>query len=267
MLSKFLLQLKMIKAKKHFGQNFLKDKSVLDKITQAIPKYVKDIVEIGPGLGDLTQELLKKARVQAYEIDSELIPYLRKKFQKYILDDKLELVNLDASEFFREKMSSKEYFLVANLPYYIASSLVLSALEDENCLGLLVMLQKEVAQKFCATKLDRNYGALSVLSELICERKLISEVSQECFEPAPKVKSALILLEKHSNYSDICEIEDFKAFLKECFKAPRKRLANNLSNKALFEILRYLDIQDDVRPHQLSAKDYLKIFTQLKERK
>ena len=155
----------MIKAKKQYGQNFLHDKEILTKITQAIPKDVKKIVEIGPGLGDLTQELLKISPVKAYEIDADLIGFLRDKFQKELKEEKFILLHQDASELFC--FDEDKYFLVANLPYYIASKLILQALEDENCKGLIVMVQREMALKFCAESGSSDFGALGVLSAMI----------------------------------------------------------------------------------------------------
>ncbi len=117
----------MIKAKKHYGQNFLTDRCVLKQIIQAIPKGTQKIVEIGPGLGDLTQELLRISRVKAYEIDGELIPFLKKKFKKELECGNLNLLHQDASKM--HSFDEEKYFLVANLPYYIASHLILKALE------------------------------------------------------------------------------------------------------------------------------------------
>lgn len=257
----------MIKAKKHFGQNFLKDKNVLHKITQAIPNYVNYIVEIGPGLGDLTQELLKKCKVEAYEIDDELIPFLESKFQKQILGGEFKLFHLNASEFFSRALATRDYFLVANLPYYMASSLVLQALEDNKCLGLLVMLQKEVVQKFCANRGEKEYCAISIISSLFCERLVLFDVDKESFYPEPKVKSSVMLLEKKQQAIDLFDLEPFKDFLRDCFKSPRKQLVSNLKDKqnSLYEILNSLGIENTVRPHQLDVNDYLKIFTHLKE--
>ncbi len=258
----------MIKAKKHFGQNFLKDNFVLDKITQAIPKYARHIVEIGPGLGDLTQELLKAYEVEAYEIDFELVSFLRQKFQKQILDGKFKLKHLDAAEFFSKAMASKEYFLVANLPYYMASSLVLQALEDSKCLGLLVMLQKEVVQKFCARAGEKDYCALSILSALAFERTSLFDVDKESFYPQPKVKSAVMLLEKKPCIEPVADLELFKIFLKDSFKTPRKQLLSSFHGEkrlVLAQNLELLGIEKNIRPHQLDVKFYLKLFTQIKD--
>lgn len=255
----------MIKAKKHFGQNFLKDKSVIKKIIQAIPKDTKNIVEIGPGLGDLTQELLELAPTKAYEIDADLIVFLQKKFQKELESKRLQLLHKDASDAFCLSLNDEAYFLVANLPYYVATHLILQAFEDDNCKGLIVMVQKEVAQKFCAKSGEKEYSALGILCELICERQILFEVEPECFEPAPKVISAVMKLEKKAKFTDFCEPKAFKDFLRICFSSPRKQLINNLKahKDKLAKIFGEPDL--NIRPHELCVNSYLKIYNEIKD--
>ncbi|TEY02054.1 16S rRNA (adenine(1518)-N(6)/adenine(1519)-N(6))-dimethyltransferase RsmA [Campylobacter sp. US33a] len=255
----------MIKAKKQYGQNFLNNKSVLIKITQAIPKDTKNIVEIGPGLGDLTQELLKISKVKAYEIDDDLIPILQKKFQKELECGKLNLLHQDASELVC--FDENKYFLVANLPYYVASHLILQALEDENCQGLIVMVQKEMALKFCANSGDSDFSALGVLSAMICERKILFDVEPSCFNPPPKVMSSVMYLNKKGEFKDFCNLNGFKILLRDCFKAPRKQLISNLKQhkSIILKLLKDLDLKDNVRPHELCVDSYLKIYEKLKD--
>jgi len=256
----------MVKAKKYYGQNFLCDKGIIEKITQAIPKDTKKIVEIGSGLGDLTQELLKISKLRAYEIDDELIPFLEKRFQKELFCGRLELLHQDASKALPH-LDKDEYFLVANLPYYIASRLILQALEDENCLGLVVMVQKEMALKFCAQEGESDFSSLGVLSAMICDRKFLFEVQAECFNPQPKVRSAVISLIKTKEFKELCEINSFKKFLKDCFKAPRKQLLSNLKQhkKAVLELFSILNLKENIRAHELDVKSYLKIYKKLKD--
>ncbi|MGH2305604.1 16S rRNA (adenine(1518)-N(6)/adenine(1519)-N(6))-dimethyltransferase RsmA [Campylobacter taeniopygiae] len=255
----------MVKAKKHYGQNFLNDKSILNKIIQAIPNGVKNIVEIGPGLGDLTQELLKISNVKAYEIDLDLIPILQNKFQKELECGRLNLIHKDASEI--ACLDEKKYFLVANLPYYIASHLILKVLEDENCSGLIVMVQKEMALKFCAKHGEKDFSALGILSAVICDCEMLFDVSPEYFFPPPKVMSAVIKMTKFREYKDFCHIDTFKRFLKECFKSPRKQLMGNLKNHKikLEEIFKELEIKLNSRPHEICVDSYLKIYERVKE--
>ncbi len=255
----------MIKAKKHYGQNFLTDKNVLTRIVQAIPKNTQNIVEIGSGLGDLTQELLKISKVKAYEIDEELIPFLKKKFKKELECGKLKLFHQDASKM--RSFDEEKYLLVANLPYYVASSLILKALEDELCTGLIVMIQKEMALKFCAKENQSEFSSLGVLSAMICERKLLFEVESFCFNPPPKVTSAVISLIKKKEFKDLCEPQSFKAFLKDCFKAPRKQILKNLKEHKhkLLKLFSELGLKENARAHEICVDSYLKIYESLKE--
>ncbi|QBL12123.1 16S rRNA (adenine(1518)-N(6)/adenine(1519)-N(6))-dimethyltransferase RsmA [Campylobacter helveticus] len=255
----------MIRAKKQYGQNFLKDKGILTQITQAIPKDVKKIVEIGSGLGDLTQELMKISPVKAYEIDAELVDFLGRKFQKELKEKRIVLLHQDASEI--SCFDDEKYFLVANLPYYVASKLILQALEDENCQGLIVMVQKEMALKFCAKSGDGDFSALGVLSAMICEREILFDVSPLCFNPPPKVVSSVMRLMKQREFGQVCELESFKKFLRICFKAPRKRLLSNLKadKKLLLRLFEDLKLEENVRPHELCVDSYLKIYENLKD--
>ncbi|PKN14786.1 MAG: 16S rRNA (adenine(1518)-N(6)/adenine(1519)-N(6))-dimethyltransferase, partial [Deltaproteobacteria bacterium HGW-Deltaproteobacteria-24] len=141
-----------IKAKKQFGQNFLKDDSILNKIIEAMPNNNNRIVEIGPGLGDLTQRMLKYKDMTAYEIDSDLLSILRSKFANEIQSQKLELIHTDVLDIWKQKKTlyKDKYDLIANLPYYVATNIILQAIEDDNCENIIVMIQKEVAQKFAA---------------------------------------------------------------------------------------------------------------------
>lgn len=267
----------MIKAKKHFGQNFLHDQNVLNKIIQSIPKDIANIVEIGPGLGDLTSKLLLISDTTAsYEIDSELYDLLEKKFAKEIKDGRLRLFCKDALDQWDEgSLSERDYFLTANLPYYVATKMILNAIEDERCRGLVVMIQKEVALKFSAKDKEREFSALSILASLQGGCELLFDVASECFNPPPKVTSSVIKIQKSKNligenavFQNKFEYEKFKKFLKTAFSAPRKTLSKNLSanfDKCLLaEIYRELNLSQNLRPHELDANVYLKIFEKLK---
>ena len=265
----------MIKAKKEFGQNFLKDSVILDKIVQAIPNDTSNIVEIGPGLGDLTLRLLKISKVKSYEIDRDLEKILTAKFADELENGRFELVLGDALEIWQNGgLSEKKYFLAANLPYYVATNLILRAIDDDNCLGFVVMVQKEVALKFCATSKNSEFGAISVLANLFGKWEFLFEVSPLAFEPPPKVTSAVMRLVKneflseHKKFANLDEYAEFKGFLRICFSAPRKTLFKNLSSKfdknLLNEIFANLQISQTIRSHELDFALFLKIFKNLK---
>ena len=268
----------MIKAKKHFGQNFLQDKATLDKIIQAIPNDVENVVEIGPGLGDLTFRLLQIYKTTSFEIDCELFQILKVKFANEIQNGQLKLFCKDALEQWQEEggLSSQNYFLVANLPYYVATKMILNAIDDEKCLGLIVMIQKEVALKFSAKSRDKDFSALSILASLQGRCELLFDVDAKLFNPPPKVTSSVIKLQKTKKifgkdgiFKDAKQYEAFKAFLRAAFTSPRKTLLKNLSTnfdkKALEEIFEDLGLAQNLRPHELDVDSYLKVFERLKE--
>ena len=268
----------MIKAKKHFGQNFLQDKATIDKIIQAIPNDVANVVEIGPGLGDLTFRLLQIYKTTCFEIDCELFQILKVKFANEIQNGQLKLFCKDALEQWQEEggLSSESYFLVANLPYYVATKMILNAIDDEKCLGLIVMIQKEVALKFSAKSRDKEFSALSILASLQGRCELLFDVDAKLFNPPPKVTSSVIKLQKTKKifgkdgiFKDAKQYEAFKAFLRAAFASPRKTLLKNLSTnfdkKALEEIFEDLGLAQNLRPHELDVDSYLKVFERLKE--
>jgi len=264
----------LIKAKKKFGQNFLKDESIVQKIIQAMPNDDNMVVEIGPGLGDLTKKLLLRCKeVTAFEIDLELCKYLKDKFSDEIGKKQLELVCDDILKQWGESsLYAEKYNLIANLPYYIATNLILKALDDKKCQSIIVMVQKEVAVKFSSKVGDRTYSALSILADSISETELLFDVGAECFDPPPKITSAVLKLSKFTNYENLFEgqkeLDQFKSFLKAAFAAPRKTLIKNLGQIAkkedLIKEFEDLGIPLNFRPHQLESEKYHLLFKNLK---
>lgn len=309
-----------MKAKKKFGQNFLTDKSVLDRIIGVLSEVIQskpklNIVEIGLGLGDLTQRLLEfsqnldknfarqsldfdekfnkqnldfdekfkkqnldkksqkslnfqneicdKMRIFGYEIDSDLIPILKAKFQKQLNEKRLVLHCEDAS--LRRNLCESDYILVANLPYYIATHLILQALEDDFCTEILVMVQKEVALKFCAKSGESDFCALSILSALCAKREFLFEIPPQAFKPQPKVDSAVILMKKFRR--NLADFYGFKAFLKDCFKAPRKQLLVNLKpfKAQILPVFLKRNLAQNARAHELCVDDLLEIYEKIKD--
>jgi 16S rRNA (adenine1518-N6/adenine1519-N6)-dimethyltransferase len=255
-----------IKAKKRFGQNFLKDEEVLYKIIEAMPKNNNHIVEIGPGLGDLTNKLVKIKDVTAYEVDKDLFAILNNKFANEIEKGNLRLNLADVLDVWQQKQTlyDGKFDLIANLPYYIATNIILNSLDDKNCDYIIVMVQKEVANKFCAKVGEREYLALSVIATLQTKQvKIITNVSPTSFKPPPKVDSSVILLEKNGVVLE----QEFKEFLKIAFIAPRKKLIKNLSkffdNDKLINLFQSFDLDLNIRPHQVEASLYQKIYQSL----
>jgi len=253
-------------AKKKFGQNFLKDQAVLQKIVEAMPKNANRIAEIGPGLGDLTKYLVDVKGVTAFEVDTDLCKHLEHEFQKEITTSSLTIRCGDVLENWQSVLLDEPYDLVANLPYYIATNIILRALADPQCDNMLVMIQREVAEKFSASPGEKNFGALSIIAQSIATANIVLSVPPEAFEPPPKVDSAVLLLQKTASRNDAV----FEAFLKTAFTQPRKTLHKNLSSRyvkaEVKATLEMLGLPPSIRPHQVETSDYHQLYTILEKR-
>jgi len=271
----------MIVAKKKFGQNFLKDTSVLHKIIQSMPKNNRKLIEIGPGLGDLTQRLLEVKPLVAYEVDDELSIYLKDKFSNEIDEGKFTLVQGDVLEKFKEgSLAEEPYDMVANLPYYIATTIILEALKDPLCKSLVVMIQKEVAVKFAAPHKTKEFTSLAILAQSIGKAKILFDVLPESFEPQPKVTSSILKIEKDkefikSEFEGVFdskeELKMFERYLRYSFTAPRKTWLKNISQwidkKYANELIEKYEFPLTIRPHEISVLSHHLIFKNIKENK
>lgn len=268
----------MIEAKKKFGQNFLKDSSVLTKIIQAMPRNNRKLVEIGPGLGDLTQELLKIKSLVAYEVDEDLCVYLRKKFPKEIDTGSLTLVWTDVLDRFKKgSLMDEPYDLVANLPYYIATTIILEALEDPHCKSMVVMVQKEVAEKFAALPKTKEFTSLAILTQSIGVAELLFDVDPTSFDPQPKVISSILKIDKRQEFvkgefSGLFETQEqlqkFKKYLRCSFQSPRKTWLKNISTEydkqSVQELMQIQNLPTTIRPHEISVLSHHLLFKQLR---
>ncbi len=258
-----------VKAKKQYGQNFLKDSTILDKIIQSMPNNNNHIVEIGPGLGDLTKNLVKYKDLTAYEVDTDLIGILKSKFAIEIEEGRLKLIHTDVLEAWDKlkNLHDGKYDLIANLPYYIATNIILRAFEDELCEHIIVMVQKEVAEKFTAKVNDKDYSSLGIITELISvNSRILFDVPPESFDPPPKIISSILYIKKDMDkHLD----KDFNKFLKACFVQPRKKLSKNLTSvvdkNTISKIYEELNIDDNVRPHEVSSSLYSQMHTRVKD--
>ena len=258
-----------VKAKKQYGQNFLKDTTILDKIIQSMPNNNNYVVEIGPGLGDLTKNLVKYKDMTAYEVDTDLIGILKSKFAIEIEEEKLKLIHTDVLVAWdkQKTLNDGKYDLIANLPYYIATNIVLRAFEDKNCEHIIVMVQKEVAEKFTAKVNDKDYSSLGIITELISvDSRILFDVPPESFDPPPKIISSILYIKKDMDkHLD----KDFNKFLKACFVQPRKKLSKNLTSvidkNTISKIYEELNINDNVRPHEVSSSLYSQMHTRVKD--
>jgi len=235
-----------------------------------MPENDNLVLEIGPGLGDLTGKLLTKKAVVAVEVDTDLISNLKSKFKDELENGRFRLLHADILSVWDEALSfASKLDMIANLPYYIATNIVLKAIKDERIENILVMVQKEVAEKFCATPKSSDFGAISVLCDAMCQRGIVLELPPSAFQPAPKVFSSVLQLSKRKiPLIDKAKYGDFESFLKHSFSAPRKTLFKNLSSaydrgllSAAFE---KFDISLNIRPHELSTELFVELFTDIK---
>ena len=253
-------------ANKRYGQNFLKSDAIIKRIIQSIPKDNLRVVEIGPGLGDLTKELITTRNVTAFEVDKRLCEHLQSTFDEAIHTATLSLNCGDVLKRWEENSLVEEsYHLVANLPYYIATTIILKALKDEHCQSVLVMVQKEVAEKFSAQPGEKAFSGLSVLTQTVGFGELLFDVGAENFVPPPKVTSSILLIQKNRSEDN----RDFENFLKVAFKQPRKKLSKNLSthyDKDKVEtLLKGLEVSPTIRPHEAETSMYHHLYNELKD--
>jgi 16S rRNA (adenine1518-N6/adenine1519-N6)-dimethyltransferase len=230
---KSLLDKYNLNAKKGFGQNFLVDDNILKKIAYSLnDKNYKGVIEVGPGLGSLTRYLVETYdKVLCYEIDTDMIEVLNDTIES----DKLKIKEGD---FLKSNVSKdiKEYFdgsvcLIANLPYYITSPILLKLLEEvREIKDIVIMIQKEVAERFVAKPNTKDYNALSVLIQYFTKAEKLFDVSPNAFVPAPKVSSSVIhLCYKEEEELTGNDLAFFLKFNRNIFKQRRKTLVNNLS--------------------------------------
>lgn len=221
---------------KKFGQNFLIDTHVLDKIVSAAGVTKDDMVlEIGPGIGTMTQYLAEAAReVVAVEIDKNLIPILEETLSEY---DNVTIINedvlkVDIAALAREKNGGKPIKVVANLPYYITTPIIMGLFESKVPLdNITIMVQKEVAERMQVGPGTKDYGALSLAVQFYAEPEIVANVPPNCFIPRPGVGSAVIRLKRYSEPP--VKVKDEKklfSLIRASFNQRRKTLVNGLTN-------------------------------------
>ena len=246
--------------KKRFGQNFLKNKDLLKKISELKNFENKSILEIGPGKGALTEYLLKKKpkKLLAIEKDEELKPFLVNIQNKY--PEILKIIFQDALTYDYSKIEDKKIFLVANLPYHIATTLVIKWLRYiKKFESIIIMVQKEVADRLSANVSTKGYSRTSVLVQLHSDVKKIFDVSPENFHPKPKVFSSIIELSPKSNLN--FNYENIDELLKICFAQRRKKLKNNLNKISHSKLQKIINsgVDLNLRPQNISIDNYLRM--------
>lgn len=264
------------KTAKKFGQNFLTDETILKTIIDCSELSKNDcVLEIGPGMGIMTQILCEKAgRVLAVEIDRKLISILRVSLFGY---ENVEIINndilkLDLKKVLEEKFGDTPVKIVANLPYYITTPIIMKLLEDDiNLKSITVMVQKEVGERICASPGGKDYGALTVAVQYRCIPRQILIVPPESFIPQPEVESMVVRLDSRDKPPVILKDEKlYFRVVKASFGQRRKTLLNALSagnmgktKEELKEILLRNGIDEKRRGETLSLEEFAKIANDL----
>ncbi len=259
------------KARKRFGQNFLQDQSVIQRIMGAIHAKPDDaLVEIGPGLGALTEELLSSAgHLDAIELDRDLVPILRTKFFRY--GDQFRIHEADAMKFDYTQLcqDSKRLRIVGNLPYNISTQLIFHLLNHHQYIAdMHFMLQKEVVERLAAGPGEKNYGRLSIMAQYYCQVDNLFIVPPEAFDPVPKVDSAIVRLRPFEKLPYEAEsVEQLQQVVRTAFNQRRKTLRNNLKELISAESLETLDINPSERPERLTLQAFIRISDHITQAK
>lgn len=249
----------MHRPRKRFGQNFLQDRAIIEEILRAIGPQARDnMLEIGPGLGALTQPLLGQLdALKAVEIDRDLLTSLEKLPGA---QDKLQLICADALKVDYSQFGHN-LRIVGNLPYNISAPLLIYLLGFASFIeDMYFMLQKEVAYRVVAKPGTRAYGRFSVMIQYHCEVECLLDVVPEAFYPIPKVDSALVRLTPFSlsPFEEVA-IDKLASLLAKAFAMPRKTLMNNLRGVISSEQMAALGIDSSKRPEQISIEEYIKL--------
>lgn len=262
-----------IKPNKSLGQNFLINSEVVENIVQSSDITKDDmVIEIGPGLGVLTKYLLEKAKkVVCIELDTKMVKILQDRFSEY---DNIEIINTDVLKINlneiieKNKGEIRKVKVVANLPYYITTPIIMKLIEDRlDIESITVMIQKEVADRLIEIPGGKNTGAITYTVYYYCTSKKIMEVPNTSFIPEPEVTSEIIKMDLR--YKPVVDVENPQIMfriIKSAFMQRRKTLLNALVNTGVFkskeegaEILRKLNLREDIRAEKLTIEDFARI--------
>ena len=262
-----------LKAKHSLGQNFLIDLNVLREIMDAAGlTSADDVIEIGPGIGGLTEQLARRAhKVVAFEIDAHLIPILRETLQPY---SNVKIINQDVLKADLPKVIHDEFGdqrrvkIAANLPYYITTPILIELLKSHARFdSIAVTMQKEVAERLTAAPGSKTYGAISVVIQYLNQIQITNLIPKTAFFPRPRVISAIVKLTRRRSVPQrVFDFDKFTGFVRGCFAHRRKTFRNNL--KGLFgkpqrnliqQVLQRTRVNPGLRPENLSVSTYVKL--------
>ena len=253
----------MIKAKKSLGQNFLIDQNIINKITNAVDIKDKSILEVGPGTGNLTSSLLKKnpKKIFVIEKDDNLSSILEKKFES-----KITIINDDILDINEHEISSDKLIVFGNLPYNISTEILckwILNLDNKKIWFsyLVLMFQKEVADRIISNYNSSNYGRLSIISNWKLNIKKIIDIKPSCFLPRPKINSTLLIFTPKKNFLELKDPNNLEKITRVFFSHRRKMIKKPYNQ--IFpnneEILKKLNISLNLRPQNLNFETYYEL--------
>lgn len=275
--TKFIMNKYNITANKSYGQNFLIDENTVEEIVNKSEVNKNDLViEIGPGLGNLTKYLLEAAgKVVCIELDTNVLRILNDRFSLF---NNFELINddvlkVDLKQLIEDNSEFQSVKVVANLPYYITTPIIMKLLEERlNLTSITVMVQKEVALRLTESPGGKETGAITYSINYYTKPSIVLNVSKECFIPSPKVDSAVIKLDILSKPKvSVCDEKLFFKIIKTAFLQKRKTLINSLSNNGIADkvflekMLSELGLDLRIRAEKLTLEDFARITEYMKK--
>ena len=252
----------MIRAKKSLGQNFLIDKNIINKITSTVSIEGNEVLEVGPGTGNLTKEILKNNPSKIYLVEKDT--FLAKNL-KEIIDERVKIFNEDILKFDENLLSKNKIIVFGNLPYNVSTEILstwIAKLKNDYWFSdLVLMFQKEVADRIVAQFNSSNYGRLSILANWRLNINKICDISPECFSPRPKIQSSLIHFTPKKTFAEIKDPLNLEKITRIFFSHRRKMLKkpfNQIFN-GNNDLLNKLNIDLNLRPQNLDFDTYYKL--------
>ena len=261
---------------KKYGQNFLTDENLLASVVKRSGVDSNStVIEIGVGAGTLTREIAKQTKkVYGFEIDFKLKPILSQTLKDF---SNVEIIFKDIMKMPIEELEAligEKYTLIANLPYYITTPIIMKFIEEAtNCERIVVTIQKEVAERICAKPKTSDYGAITASINAVADSEIIEYIPREKFLPVPNVDSSVVKITLNKNKYDIYDIKKYRTLVKSAFIMRRKTLLNNLlkgynlEKGQIEELLNKLNIPLNARGEELDATDYISLLNELRELK